>query len=269
MLSIIFVLGLIWGSFLNVCIHRIPRNELSIFFPYRSLCPNCRETVRFYDNIPLFSYLMLNGKCRYCQWLIPIRYFGVELGTALSLVFLVICYQSAWDQSQAMGLARAFILLSLLIPISLIDCEKYIVPNQLVIVGLIVGLAINLVDSIIKQNFFVLGQHIFWGLMSGLGLQSIAIIGKVALGRTAMGFGDVKLMVVLGLFLGRWQSMVLVLMGAAISGASIGTIALIWRRDSDRSRLPVAPFLSFAAMIDLIWHQQIWSTYLRLVGWTL
>ena len=93
MLLLVFLLASIWGSFLNVCIYRIPRNGLSVFFPYRSFCPNCKETIRFYDNIPLFSYLLLGGKCRYCRQAISAQYFLVELGTALSLVLLFTYYQ--------------------------------------------------------------------------------------------------------------------------------------------------------------------------------
>lgn len=268
MLLLVFLLASIWGSFLNVCIYRIPRNGLSVFFPYRSFCPNCKETIRFYDNIPLFSYLLLGGKCRYCRQAISAQYFLVELGTALSLVLLFTYYQPLLELSQITTLVRVIILLSLLIPVSLIDFEKYIVPNDLIIVGLIVGFSVNFADSIIKRDFLVLGQHILCGLSAGLGLQSIAIFGKLTLGRTAMGFGDVKLAVVLGLFLGQWQSLILVLMIASTSGAIIGTIALIWRRGNDRNRIPFAPFLSFSAMIDLIWHEQIWSTYLGLISWT-
>ena len=153
MLLLVFLLASIWGSFLNVCIYRIPRSGLSVFFPYRSFCPNCKETIRFYDNIPLFSYLLLGGKCRYCRQAISTQYFLVELGTALSLVLLFTYYQPLLELSQITTLVRVIILLSLLIPVSLIDFEKYIVPNDLIIVGLIVGFSVNFADSIIKRDF--------------------------------------------------------------------------------------------------------------------
>ena len=159
-------------------------------------------------------------------------------------------------------------LATILIPIAVIDVQKYIVPNQLLITGLIFALGLNLAESIIHQSFSVFSRYLLWGVVAGVGLQTIAIIGKLALGRTAMGFGDVKLSVVIGLFLGQWQSLILVLVGAATCGAIVGTVALTWRRGEDRSRIPFAPFLSLATMVDLIWHQQIWNAYLHLISWS-
>ena len=270
MVSIVLVaiFGLIWGSFLNVWIYRIPIQRLSIHSPYWSFCPCCQETIRFYDNIPVLSYLLLGGKCRHCQASIPVLYPAVEISTALIFVFLVSQYANPLDQIQIIDLIRALMLATILIPIAVIDVQKYIVPNQLLITGLIFALGLNLAESIIHQSFFVFSRYLLWGVVAGVGLQTIAVIGKLALGRTAMGFGDVKLSVVIGLFLGQWQSLILVLVGAATCGAIVGTVALTWRRGEDRSRIPFAPFLSLATMVDLIWHQQIWNAYLHLISWS-
>jgi leader peptidase (prepilin peptidase)/N-methyltransferase len=191
----------------------------------------------------------------------------VEIGTALIFVFLVSRYANPLDRIQIIDLIRALMLATVLIPIAVIDVQKYIIPNQLIITGLISASGLNLAESIIHQSFFIFSRYLSWGVVAGVGLQIIAVIGKLVLGRTAMGFGDIKLSVVIGLFLGQWQSLIMVLVGAATCGAIVGTIALTWRQGEDRSRIPFAPFLSLATMVDLIWHEQIWNTYLHLISW--
>ena len=150
------IFGLIWGSFLNVWIYRIPIQGLSIHSPHWSFCPCCQETIRFYDNIPVLSYLLLRGKCRYCQASIPVLYPAVEIGTALIFVFLVSRYANPLDRIQIIDLIRALMLATVLIPIAVIDVQKYIIPNQLIITGLISASGLNLAESIIHQSFFIM-----------------------------------------------------------------------------------------------------------------
>ena len=132
----IFIIGLAIGSFLNVCIYRIPRSDVSIYSPRRSFCPACNQSIKFYDNIPLLSYLILRGKCRHCKAKISVLYPVVELVTAV--LFLVMYYN--FEITLELMLALVFIVV--LIPIFVIDAQHTIIPTVIVWTGLIIGLVI-------------------------------------------------------------------------------------------------------------------------------
>ena len=133
------ILGLAIGSFLNVCIYRIPREDLSIYSPRRSFCPECNESIAFYDNIPLLSFLILGGKCRKCHTKISVIYPLVEVVTAL--LFLLMYYKFG-KSGKTLELIHALIFVSVLIPIFVIDAQHLIIPNAISIVGLILGIVI-------------------------------------------------------------------------------------------------------------------------------
>ena len=258
---IIFVFGLVIGSFLNVCIHRIPNDGLSIHFPHRSLCPNCQSPVLFYDNIPIISFLLLKGKCRSCHIRISIIYPVVELTTAVIFLFLF------YHFGLTLELIQGALLVSLFIPIAVIDTRWMIIPNTIILTGLMTGLAIITLMAILKQDINYLLKHILWASTGGMTIQTIAIVGRFVFRKESMGFGDTKLMFLIGLFLGRWQSILTVLTMAAFTGSIIGLILIIFRSKQPNSEIPFAPFLTIAATLDFIWHNQIWTTYLRLIGW--
>lgn len=288
---IIFVLGLAIGSFLNVCIYRIPRTGLSVHSPRRSFCTECSQPIKFYDNIPLLSYLFLRGKCRYCQAKIPISYPVVEFITAV--LFLAMYYHFG----KTLYLLHALIFVSILIPIFVIDLQHHIIPNSLIIIGSILGLVIICVISYQRSDIKYLLTR-FAGFMIGGGvLWLVAIIAKEILYRfklmdrflrkqkradkqkselqnsfevgsrkpfiEAMGFGDIKMMALNGLFLGLWPELVMVIGLSSILGAVIGLIV----KKSMNSRIPYGPFIAVAAVVVLLWGDVLWAQYLQLAGW--
>lgn len=258
---IIFVFGLVTGSFLNVCIHRIPNDGLSIHFPHRSFCPNCQSPILFYDNIPIISFLLLKGKCRSCHIRISTIYPVVELTTAT--IFLLLFYHFGLTLEMIQGC----LLVSLFIPIAVIDIRWMIIPNTIILTGIIAGLAVIILMTILKQDINYLLQHILWAVVGGITIQGISILGRFAFRKESMGFGDTKLMILIGLFLGRWQSILTVLAVAAFTGSTIGIILIISRSKQPHSQIPFAPFLVTATTLDFIWHDQVWIAYLKLIGW--
>ncbi len=266
-------LGLAVGSFLNVCIYRIPIAGISVHSPRRSFCPQCADAIRFYDNIPLVSYVVLRGRCRACRTKIPVRYLFVELLTAA--LFLLMYYRFGLGMEFLLSLA----FVSVLVPIAVIDAQHYIIPNVLVGAGLILGLV--LVGGLAYQRgdvWYLLTRLI--GAVSGAAvLWLVSIVGSAVFRKNAMGRGDVKLMAVNGLFLGAWPELLLVIALPSLSGAIVGSV-LIAVRGIDRRRagtggtgegrgteIPYGPFLAVAALLVLLWGDRIWETYLRVAGW--
>ena len=257
----LFILGLAIGSFLNVCIYRIPLPDKSIYSPRRSFCPECNQSIKAYDNIPLLSYLLLRGKCRHCKVKISIIYPIVELTTAV--LFLVMYLRFG----KTLEFILAVIFVAVLIPIFVIDARHYIIPNVISITGLILGLGIVGFIAYQQGSIDYLRIRLIGFLAGGLALWLIAFIGSAIMRKTAMGGGDVKLMAIIGLFLGAWKELVMVIGISALTGAIIGTLLIvIWKRDR-KSPIPFGPFLAGAAVIVLLWGDQLWDTYLQLAGW--
>jgi len=258
---IIFLLGLAIGSFLNVCIYRIPRSDMSIYSPRRSFCPECNQSIKFYDNIPLLSYLFLRGKCRHCKAKISILYPMVELATAV--LFLVMYYQFG----RTLEFVHALIFVSVLIPIFVIDAQHYIIPNVISLVGLILG--VGIVCAIVYQNKDIdyLKMRLIGFVAGGLVLWLIAFVGSAILRKKAMGGGDIKLMAIIGLFLGAWPELPMVIALSAFSGAVIGTLLIATGKKSRQSPIPYGPFLAGAAVVVLLWGDPLWEKYLQLTGW--
>ena len=257
----LFILGLTIGSFLNVCIYRIPLPDKSIYSPRRSFCPECNQTIKAYDNIPLLSYLLLGGKCRHCKVKISIIYPIVELATAV--LFLVMYLRFG----KTLEFVLAVIFVALLIPIFVIDARHYIIPNVISLTGLILGLGIVGLIAYQRGSIDFLRIRLIGFVAGGLALWLIAIIGSAIMRKTAMGGGDVKLMAIIGLFLGAWKELVMVIGISALTGAIIGTLLIvIWKRDRE-SPIPFGPFLAGAAVVVLLWGDQLWESYLQLAGW--
>ena len=193
---LIFVLGLAIGSFLNVCIYRLPQG-LSIHSPRRSFCPECRTPIRFYDNIPILSYLCLRGRCRHCDTQISRVYPLVELTTGILFLF------SLYRFGPTLALLHSCLFISLLIPIAWIDARWYIIPNAIILVGLITGTAVTLLIALPRHNLDYLIDHLIGAVAGGASMALIAVVGTVLFRKKAMGGGDIKLMILIGLFLGR------------------------------------------------------------------
>ena len=257
----ILLFGLAVGSFLNVCIYRIPLSDLSIHSPRRSFCPECKETINFYDNIPVLSYLLLWGKCRSCKAKISVIYPLVELATA-ALFLLMFCH---FGVTLEFLLALAFI--AVLLPISVIDARYYIIPNVIIVTGLILGVVIVCAIAYQRTDVWYLLTRLIGAVAGWTVLWLIAVIGSAILRKKAMGGGDIKLMALNGLFLGAWPELVMVIAFSALSGAIVGSALILSGRKSRQSPIPYGPFLAGAAVLVLLWGDTLWSTYLRFVGW--
>jgi len=269
----VFLVGLAIGSFLNVCIYRIPRN-LSIKSPRRSFCPSCNQPIKAYDNIPIVSYLILRGRCRQCGNKISIRYPIIELLTALAFVTIlnrceVICETSFATPNMfniSLYFLSAIIFVSLLIAISAIDIDFYIIPNSLVFTGLIVGFLLAIATSIAERNTSYLTDRVFGAILGTAMIGFIALIGSLVFHKQAMGMGDVKLMGMIGMFLGAFPHLLIVLISSAFIGSIAGIllILLIKPKFGSRSKIPYGPFLSIGAVLSLLYGELAWNLYRRL-----
>ena len=257
----IFLLGAAIGSFLNVCIYRIPREDVSIHSPRRSFCPECNKSISLYDNIPVLSYLLLRGKCRHCRATISVLYPLVELATAGLFLFLYYRFGLTLE----FLLALAFI--GLLLPIAVIDAQHYIIPNVLIATGLILGFVIVCGISYQRADVWYLLTRLIGAVAGGMALWLVAVIGSAILRKKAMGGGDIKLMALNGLFLGAWPELAMVIAFSALSGAIVGTVLIISGVKSRQSPIPYGPFLAGAAVLVLLWGDRLWRMYLQSVGW--
>lgn len=258
---LIFLLGLAIGSFLNVCIYRIPRSDFSIYSPRRSFCPECNQSIKWYDNIPLLSYLLLRGKCRHCKSKISIIYPIVELITAVLFIVMYHHFETTLER------LHALIFVSVLIPIFVIDAQHLIIPNSISLTGLALGLGIVGVIAYQGKDIDYLKWRLIGFLAGGLGLWLIALIGSAIMRKKAMGMGDVKLMAIIGLFLGAFPALPMVIALSAISGAVIGTLLIATGKKNRQSPIPYGPFLAGAAVVVLLWGDPLWDKYLQLAGW--
>ncbi len=259
MLFMLFAFGLCFGSFLNVIVYRLP-HKLSIVKPPSS-CPACKTRLGFFDLIPLLSYLWLKGKCRYCSVPISIRYPLVELLTGL--LFVIVFYRFGFS---ATGLFY-LVLLYLLLAVTLIDFEHRIVPNALVAAGLIIGLIFYLpvlLSLVTEIPSWILIDRLpldgLLGFLVGGGLLLIIIL----VSRGGMGAGDMKLMAMIGLFVGL-RGVAVVLLAAFIFGALVGIIMMLLGQATRKSALPFAPYLALATLVEVFWGEAIWNWYINLI----
>ena len=262
----IFILGLAIGSFLNVCIYRIPRSDISIYSPRRSFCPECSQPIKFYDNIPILSYLILRGKCRHCKANISVLYPIVELVTAV--LYLVMYFHFQYGQyGKTSYFLHAVIFVSVLIPIFVIDAQHLIIPNVLSLTGLGLGLCIVCAIAYQDKDIAYLKTHLIGFVAGGLVIWLVALIGSAIMRKKAMGMGDVKLMAIVGLYLGAWPALPMVIALSAFSGAIIGTLLIVTGRKSRESPIAYGPFIASASVVVLLWCDVLWDGYLRLAGW--
>jgi leader peptidase (prepilin peptidase) / N-methyltransferase len=234
---IVFIFGAVIGSFLNVCIYRIPRGK-SIIKP-GSFCPGCEKPIKFYDNVPILSYIILGGKCRQCGSKIPVRYPFVELLTAV--LFLMIYRKCGLIYE--MPIQMFFI--SLLIVISFIDYDFQIIPDVLSIGGLIAGIII----SFMRQGFPF--TDALYGVLVGGGVLFVIAYGyQLITKREGMGGGDIKLLAMIGSFTGV-KGVIFALIGGSLIGSLVGIPLMLARKENTKYAIPFGPFLSLAAVIFL------------------
>ena len=256
---IVFIYGLIIGSFLNVCIYRIP-NEMSIIKP-PSHCTSCGKRLKPLDLIPLISWLFLRGKCRYCGSRISARYPLIELLTALSFLPLLAVY----------GMSVNFILYALLtavfIAIFFIDWEYMIIPNGLVITAIIITIVHYGFNLFIKENIElmdVLSPLIAMVSGSG-GLLLIAFItSKIYKTEDTIGMGDVKLLIPIGLLFGV-GNLILNMLLACVSASIVGIIQIKTGKKTRKDLIPFGPFIVCSAYFTLLFGENIINWYIGLL----
>ena len=241
------VFGLAVGSFLNVCIHRLPRRQ-SLLRP-ASRCPHCGRTLRIVHNIPVVSWIALRGRCGYCRAPISVRYPVIELATA-ALAVLIVAITPPGPL-----LASRLVLTACLIVLFAIDLEHQLLPNVITLPGIAVGLLFNLVTPPGVQAAVV-------GSLLGAGLlYAIARAYFLLRREEGLGMGDVKMLAMIGAFLG-WQAVLLTLVLASFSGALIGVLLIATARGSMRYALPFGTFLAIGAMVAMLAGDQIIAWYL-------
>lgn len=235
---LVFVYGALVGSFLNVCIYRMPR-DLSVAKPARSFCPQCETPIPWYLNIPLVSYLWLRGKCASCKTKIPLRYLLVELTTALMYVGL-------WEMSSGSWIlfgVRA-IFMSMLLVLIFTDFETKLLPDFITIPGVALGLLFSLVPGILfpQELWYDRLLQSALGAVCGYGsLLVTGLIGNFLFKKDSMGGGDLKLMAMLGAFIG-WKQVFFVFM---LSPFVALPFALWYRLAKKDEQVPFGPFLAF------------------------
>jgi leader peptidase (prepilin peptidase)/N-methyltransferase len=243
--ALAFLLGLFFGSFFNVCIWRIPRRK-SIAFP-PSHCPRCKAPIRFYDNIPILSYLLLGARCRKCGQSISGRYPLVEGLTGVLFLLLALKLGISWE------FLRGLVFTGLLVIISFIDLDFKLIPDAISMPGVVVGL----LSSLLVQEFVpsLIGAT--------LGAAIIFLAGwlwKLATRKAGMGSGDIVLAAMMGAFLG-WQQLLLAIFIGVVLGVIIGGGgALLKKRNLDRP-IPFGPFLALGSVTALFLGQAILHWY--------
>lgn len=258
---IVFLYGLVIGSFLNVCAFRIPKKQ-SIVSP-SSYCPHCNKPVKFYDNIPVISYILLGGKCRYCKQPISLRYPLVELLTGLLFLATYLAFGLNWV------LLPSLLFVALLFVILLIDLDHQIIPNGLIIFGFAAGfifLAGRFFTGnfpLVESSYHPLLASVGSGILAGLALLVIAYLAEFFLKKEAMGGGDIKLAAVLGLFLGPYVFLSLFL--AFLIGAVVSVTLMVSGLVKQGDPVPFGPFMAVGALLTLYFGPQIWHWYLSLL----
>ena len=254
---ITFLLGAMVGSFLNVCIARIPKDESIVHPP--SHCPSCRARIPFYYNIPLLSYVLLRGRCSSCKESISPRYFIVELLTALLAVTLYHWFGLSYT------FFVTFVFAAALIVISFIDLDVRIVPDVISLPGIIVGLVLSVIGYFVFADpFEILPTPLssLIGILVGGGfLLATAWAYEKFTGVDGMGGGDIKLLAMIGAFLG-WPSVPVTLFVASILGSVIGIGLMVATGAGRRLALPFAPFLCSGALAYLFYGSQLIGFYL-------
>ncbi len=247
--ALAFIAGLVLGSFLNVCIRRVPLRE-SIVRP-RSHCPNCAASIHPYDNIPVVSYVLLRGRCRACNQPISLRYPLVELLTGVAVLALV----EHFGVTPPLFVYVAFI--AALIIITFIDLDHQIIPDVISLPGIVVGLACALIGLGPP-----LGASLAGLLLGGGFLYAVAAGYQLLTGREGMGGGDIKLLAMIGTFVG-WTGVLTTLLLASFSGALVGGGLILLGRSDGRTPIPFGPFLALGATCALFLGNRVIDWYLK------
>ena len=280
-LTSVLVLGLLVGSFLNVVIHRLPkmmerdweeqcrdflsnnentsvstiqqkeREPFNLMVP-RSRCPHCGHKIKSWENIPVISYLMLGGKCSGCKTKISVRYPLIEIVTGFLSIAVIHYVGFSWN-----GLA-ALVFTWSLIALTMIDFDTYLLPDDITLPLLWLGLIVN------SFNAFTDLPSALWGAIAGyLSLWAVYKLFKLLTGKEGMGYGDFKLLAALGAWMG-WQMLPQIILLSSLVGAVIGISLIIIRGRDKNIPIPFGPYLAIAGWIAFVWGNTINQTYLKL-----
>jgi len=247
----IFILGLTLGSFLNVVIYRLNHG----FSPLkgRSFCPKCKKKIRWYDNLPLISFILLKGRCRFCHSPISWQYPLVELTTGL--VFLVVYFIWNLSGGNLVFLFYQLLISSFLVAIFVSDLRYLTIPDELIWPAVFLSLFFNWFN----RSFLLF-------LVSGLGAAGIFLFLALITKGRGMGGGDVKLVFLMGLVLG-WSGILISLYWAFLTGAMTGVILILLGKKHFGQHIPFGPFLASGALLALLWGDKIWQTVKTALLW--
>jgi leader peptidase (prepilin peptidase)/N-methyltransferase len=271
----VLVLGLLVGSFLNVVVYRLPKMMLrdwkaqarevlelppepqsetfNLILPH-SRCPHCSHRIRAWENLPVVSYLFLGGKCSSCKAPISKRYPLVELACGLISAFVAWHFGFGWQAAAVLVLSWG------LLSMSLIDADHQLLPDAIVLPLLWLGLIVN------AFGLFASLTDALWGAVAGyLVLWCVFWLFKLITGKEGMGYGDFKLLAMLGAW-GGWQILPLTILLSSIVGAVLGLILLRLRNVETSTPIPFGPYLAIAGWIALLWGDQITTSYLQIAG---
>lgn len=267
------VLGLIIGSFLNVVIYRLPKmlerewgNQCSEllnieFKPTEKIfnlispnshCPHCQKDIAPWHNIPVISYILLKGKCGYCKTSISIRYPIIEI--ICGLMTALTAYHFGWG----IALAPALLLIWSLIALTMIDIDHQLLPDNITLPLLWLGLVMN------AFNVFIPLEDALWGAIAGyMSLWSVYWFFKLLTGKEGMGYGDFKLLAALGAWMG-WQMLPLILVLSSLVGACVGIMLMIIKKQGRDTPIPFGPYLACAGFLAFMWGPMLVTQYWQL-----
>lgn len=242
-----FLIGLCVGSFLNVCIHRLP-SERSIVKP-ASACPSCGTPLKWYDNIPLLSYLLLRGRCRTCKTGISIRYPVVEILCGLFALAVFLHYGMRVES------LVFFIFIAALLVITFIDIDHRIIPDVISLPGIPIGFAASFLLPQVTWTDSLLGI-----LIGGGSLLAVAWGYRLLTGKEGMGGGDIKLLAMIGAFIG-WKGVLFTIMASSFTGTIVGLVVMLKNRKSMKLAVPFGPFLAIGAILYIFFGPQMIQWY--------
>ncbi|MBW1694267.1 MAG: prepilin peptidase [Deltaproteobacteria bacterium] len=249
---ITFLFGLCIGSFLNVCIYRLPASK-TITDPPRSICPSCNRQIRYYDNIPILSYLWLKGRCRHCGTRIPFRYVVVELMTGIVAVGILFHFGLTLE-----GLIY-FVFISSLIVMTFIDIDHRIIPDVITLPGILIGLIASFGLPTMGFKDALIGM-----LVGGGSLWVVAWVYYLLTRKDGMGGGDIKLLAMMGTIVGLKGVIFTIFISSAV-GTLVGVTLMIIKGKNMKFAVPFGPFLSIGAITYIFFGHEIIRAYFNLL----
>jgi len=250
--AIVFAFGLIIGSFLNVCIYRMPR-ELSVVRP-ASRCPSCGNALKPWDNVPVLSFVLLGGRCRYCRGRISFRYPAVEFLNGLCYVLVL------WRFGLGLSGIIFMAYFSTLIVITFIDLDFQIIPDVITLPGAAIALVLGVFfvsDPFERGAELGMVQSLAGFFLGGGLFYTVAVLS-----RGGMGGGDIKMMAMVGALTG-WKGVLLTTLLGSLTGSLIGIGLMLFKGKGRKTRIPFGPFLALGSAISVLWGQELLKLYLR------